>query len=178
MARAITKRARKHVQSEIDPLVKVFLITINHEDLTEPIRVSSDPTVRLGSDSENIIYGTISQGRTFYYAGFSANLANDEDGSAPQVEISIPNASRHMVEAIESMGAGPVSVDIELVFADTPDIIEVQLLGMELSDITYDESTITGIVSRDLLFQEPYPFRSCTPQEYPFLFATRSTLEG
>ena len=176
MARKVSARARKHVQAEIDPLIKVFLITINHKDLLEPIRVSSDPTERVGSDEYNIIYGTVSRGMTFLYAGFEANLATDEEGAAPQVQVSIPNADRSIVEAIESMGPGPVSVDIEVVFADTPDEVEIALKGMEMTEITYDESVISGIISRDLLFDEPYPYRSFTPQHYPFLFSTRTSM--
>lgn len=176
MARTVSSKVRKHVQSEIDPLVKVFLITIRHKDLAEPIRVSSDPTERVDADSINVIYGTVSRGMTFFYAGFEAALVSDEEGAAPQTQLSLPNADRKLVEAIESMGPGPVAVDIELVFADTPDVVEVGLYDMELSKITYDESTISGIVSRDLLFQEPYPCRSFIPPHYPFLFSSRRTL--
>ena len=175
MARTVTQRLRKHVQSEIEPSVKVFLITIYHDDLSEPIRVCSDKVERLGSDEYNVYYGVVSNARTFYYAGFEACLINDEDGAAPQVQISIPNADRSMTEAIEQMGPGPIKVDIEIVFADTPDIIEVALTAMEMADITYDETTITGTVSRDLLFTEPYPSKSFTPKHFPFLFSTRST---
>lgn len=176
MSRNISKKMRKHVQEEVDPLVKVFLITIRHKDLTEPIRASSDPTVRVGEDSINVIYGTVSRGQTFYYAGFDAMLVSDEDGSAPQTQLSLPNADRKIIEAIESMGPGPVAVDIELVFADTPDIVEIGLYDMELSKITYDESSVTGVISRDLLFQEPYPCKSFIPKDYPFLFSSRRTL--
>lgn len=176
MGRKVSKKLRKHVQSEIDPLIKVFLVTIYHEDLSEPIRASSDPTERVGSDEVNVIYGTVSRGRTFYYAGFEANLANDENGSAPQVTITLPNADRKMVEAIESMGPGPVTVDIEVVFADTPDESEISMIGMEMSEITYDEESISGVVSRDLLFDEPYPYRSFTPDHYPFLFSSRTSM--
>ena len=173
--RTPTARLRKHVQSEIEPSVKVFLITIYHDDLSEPIRVCSDKVERLGSDEYNVYYGVVSNGRTFYYAGFEACLVNDEDGAAPQVQISIPNADRSMTEAIEQMGPGPIKVDIEIVFADTPDIIEVALTAMEMADITYDETTITGTVSRDLLFTEPYRSKSFTPKHFPFLFSTRTT---
>ncbi len=173
--RAVSRRLRTHVQYEIEPSVKVFLITIYHDDLSEPIRVCSDKVERLGSDEYNVYYGVVSNGRTFYYAGFEACLVNDEDGAAPQVQISIPNADRSMTEAIEQMGPGPIKVDIEIVFADTPDIIEVALTAMEMADITYDETTITGTVSRDLLFTEPYPSKSFTPKHFPFLFSTRTT---
>lgn len=176
MARTVSSKLRKNVQAEVDPLVKVFLITIYHEDLITPIRVSSDPTERIESDTTNVIYGTRSNGNIYYYAGFDCCLANDEDGAAPQVQISIPNADRSMVDAIESMGAGPVTVDIQLVFADTPDVVEIALTGMELSDITYDETSISGIISRDLLFSEPMPYRSFTPDEWPFLFINRDSM--
>jgi hypothetical protein len=178
MSRKVTKRMRKHVQEEVDPLVKVFLITLHHEDLATPIRASSDATQRFEDESDeiNVIYGTISNGLKYYYTGFDASLANDEDGAAPQVQVTMPNASRVIIEAIESMGAGPVTVDLQLVFADTPDVVELELNDMEMSDITYDETSISGVISRDLLFNEPFPFRSFTPKDYPFLFSTRTSM--
>lgn len=177
MARAVSNRMRQHVQEEVDPLVKVFLVTLYHEDLSQPIYASSDATQRLDeySDEVNVIYGTVSNGIPYIYCGFEASLANDEDGAAPQVQLTLPNAHRSIIEAIESMGAGPVRVDLKLVFADTPDIVEIEIPDMELSDITYDDSSVSGIVSRDLLFTEPLPFRSFTPQEWPFLFSSRTT---
>lgn len=164
--------------SEDSPLIKVFLLTINHRDLEEPIRVSSDATVRLRETQENVIYGTISNGIEYLYAGFEAALLNDETGAIPQVQITIPNAHRSIIEAIESMGSGPVSVGLQLVFADTPDVVEMDIKGLELSQITYDETSITGTISRDLLFNEPFPTRSFTPQEWPFLFQTRVTIQA
>ena len=162
--------------SEDSPLVKVFLLTIYHKDLEVPIRVSSDATVRLREEQENVIYGTVSNGVEYLYAGFDAALLNDESGSVPQVQITIPNAHRSIIEAIESMGSGPVEVDLKLVFADTPDITELEITGLEMGRITYDEMSITGTISRDMLFNEPFPSRSFTPQEWPFLFLTRTTI--
>lgn len=178
MARTTTRKMRRHVQEEVDALVKVFLITIYHKDLETPIRASSDATQRLEeySDEINVIYGTVSNGNTYFYTGFDASLANDEDGAAPQVQITMPNADRKIIEAIESMGSGLVTVDLQIVFADTPDIVELEIKGMEMSDITYDESTISGIISRDLLFSEPFPCRSFTPQDFPYIFTSGVTI--
>lgn len=172
MPRAVSMQARMAVMSEISDVVKIFLVTIWHRTLKDPIRVSSDPTVRLDefSDQVNVIYGTRSQGQTYIYAGFDCMLLSDENGAAPQVQLSLPNASRDIIEAIERMGSGPIQVDIKLVLAPTPDIVEVDIQGLELTEITYDETTITGNLSKDLLFTEPFPFRSFTPQEYPFMF--------
>ncbi len=175
MPRRVSQRARTSFSSEVSSLVKVFLLTIYHKDLSEPIRVSSDATVRLDEEDQvNVIYGTISNGKRYMYAGFEAALLNDESGTIPQVQISIPNAHRDIIAAIESMGSGPVKVDLQMVFADTPNEVEVEMLGLELTKITYNETVISGVISRDLLFNEPFPCKTFTPQEWPFLFLSRS----
>lgn len=173
MARTISKRARTSFMSEESPLVKVFLLTLTHRTLPVPIYLSSDPTVLLWEEPTNLVYGTISRGIEYLYAGFQCNLLNDEQGAIPQAQLTIPNAHRSIIEAIERMGSGTVDCNIKLVFADTPDIIEYEVFNLTISKITYDETTITGVLSRDMLYNEPWPARSFTPQEYPFLFLTR-----
>lgn len=173
MARQITQKTRASVMSEVSELIKVWLLTIYHRDLPQPIRVSSDATVRLYETQDAIMYGTISNGQQYLYAGFEAALLVDDTGTIPQVQISIPNAHRSIIEAIESMGSGPVKVDLQLVFADDPNRVEVDIKGLHLTKITYDESAISGVISREILFNEPFPTRSFTPQEWPFLFLTR-----
>lgn len=176
MARRVTTKLRQSVMEEVSPFVLVFLLTISHRDLTEPIRVSSDATVRLRETQETVVYGTISNGKEYLYAGFEAALLEDKASSIPQVQISIPNAHRSIIEAIESMGSGPVACDLQLVYADTPDVVEIDVKGLELTQITYDETSITATISRDLLFNEPFPARTFTPAEWPFLFLTRTTI--
>lgn len=175
MPRTVTQKARTAVMSEDSPLIKVFLFTLYHKDLTQPIRVSSDPTVRLRETQEMVIYGTVSNGKEYIYAGIEAALLNDESGAIPQVQISIPNAHRSIIEAIETMGSGPISCDLQLVFADTPNIVEIDIKGLEMGQITYDETTVTGVISRDMLFNEPFPSKSFIPAHYPFLFMSRTT---
>lgn len=173
MARRISQRARESFMSETSPLVKVFLLTLRHRSLAEPIYISSDPTVMLWEEPSNIVYGTISNGVEYLYAGFECSLLNDENGSIPQAQVTIPNAHRSIIESIERMGSGAVEVNIKLVMADTPDVIEMEVDNLTLSKITYDETSITGTLSRDMLYNEPYPSRSFTPQCYPYLFLSR-----
>lgn len=173
MARPISKRGRQSFMSEESELIKVFLLTLTHRSLPTPIYVSSDPTVVLWEEIHNIIYGTVSNGIQYLYTGFQCSLLNDEQGSIPQAQLTIPNAHRSIIESIEKMGSGAVNANIKLVFADTPDVIEYEIDNLTVSKITYDETTITGVLSRDMLYNEPWPARSFTPQEYPFLFLSR-----
>lgn len=173
MSRNVSAKTARSVLSETSELVKVFLLTIDHRTLNEPVYLSSDPTVKLYEVNGSIVYGTVSRGITYIYAGFQAALLSDETGAIPQVQISIPNAHRAIIEAIERMGSGPVDIGMQLVFADTPNTIEADIQGLSLTHITYDESSITGTISREMLFNEPFPSRSFTPQEWPYLFFTR-----
>lgn len=154
-------------------MVKVFLLELSHRSLATPIYVSSDPTQVLWEEPVNIIYGTVSNGRQYIYAGFECSLLNDENGSIPQAQLTIPNAHRSIIESIERMGSGAVEAIIKLVFADTPDIIETEVTDLTLSKITYDETSVTGTLSRDTLYNEPWPARTFIPQDYPFLFLSR-----
>ena len=168
--RKVSKKLRKHVQAEVSSQIQVCLLTIKHEDLTEPVHVSSDATVRVAKTAENVVYGTISRGKTYYYAGFGYSLPNDEDGSAPQVIITISYVTHDIIKAIENMGSGLVSVDMEICFADTPDIVEIGIYDMNVADIKYDSTSASFTISRDMLFQEPYPVRTFIPLHYPYLF--------
>ena len=173
MPRPISRRALQSFSSEESELIKVFLLTLTHRTLPTPIYISSDPTVKLYDDFKNVIYGTVSNGIQYLYAGFQCSLLSDEQGSVPQAQITIPNAHRSIIEGIEKMGSGAVGANIKLVFADTPNTIEFEIDNLSITKITYDDNTITGILSRDLFYNEPWPARSFTPHEYPFLFLSR-----
>ena len=49
--------------------VLIALMTIDHADLAEPIRISTDPTQRLEdlTTDEEVVYGTESRGETFLF---------------------------------------------------------------------------------------------------------------
>lgn len=168
--RKVSKKLRKHVQAEVSSQIQVCLLTIKHEDLAEPIRVSSDATVRVAKTAENVVYGTISKEKTYYYVGFGFSLPNDEDGASPQMQITLAYVTNDIIKAIENMGSGLVSVDVVFVFADSPDVEELKIDDMNLADIKYDGTSISFTLSRDMLFQEPYPVRTFIPLHYKYLF--------
>ena len=147
----------------------ILLITLSHSSLSEPIRVSSDPTSRISSTDADIVYGTVSRGNTFVFMPFTMSLPGDTEDSAPKTTISIDNVTRELVPTIRAL-TSPPTVTMELVMASTPDFVEALLPGFDLTSISYDALTISGTLSVELLISEPFPAGTFTPSQFPGLF--------
>lgn len=150
---------------ETDEVV-VCLLTVTHDDLSEPIYLSSDATVRLSDDP--LVYGTMSRGYEFLYLPFEFTLPDDKSDSPPRVQLAIDNTDRELVAQLRSFST-PASVKVELVLASDLDTVEVQLPALQLSDVTLSE-TISATLVADGLINEPHPGRQFTPGSFPGLF--------
>jgi len=141
---------------------KVFLtlLTIDHADLAEPIRATSDTV------------DTVSRGNTFVAFHFELNLPTSSDGQIPSTKLSISNVDRRIVEAIRKMspGSDPASVLIEVVMADDPDTIEMDLDGFSLTNVTYDRKKCEGNVTLENFYQEPWPKDTFNPNTAEGMF--------
>ena len=151
--------------------VVVGLLTITHEDMSEVLRVSSDPTQRLdGSGQDQPIYGTISRSETFLYIPFELTLPSDVDQSAPAARIRMVNIERDLIPTIRSI-ATPAQFLIEVVLASDPDTVEITFPTLDLLQVDYDASEITLDLTIDRLTNEPFPKGSFDPSGFPALFS-------
>ena len=141
---------------------KVFLmlLTIDHADLSEPIRVTSD-TVE-----------TVSRGETFEAFHFDLNLPTSSDGQIASTKLTISNVDRRIVEAIRKMspGSDPASVLMEVVMADEPDVLEMSLEGFSLTNVTYDRIKCEGRVTLENFYNEPWPKDNFDPNRASGMF--------
>lgn len=169
MARKISDSLRNSIVAQESADVKIFLITLTQDGLDEPIRVCSQGTQRVEETMERVSYGVISNGITYEQAGFSIVLSEDSDGAIPTVQVSIPNASRDIITAIEKLDNKPVRVSIDMILADNPDDVVMSLVDFDMTNIKYDDDVISGTITRELLFQEPVPCHRFTPTAFPFL---------
>lgn len=177
--RTLPSNFKSSIQNDIDPDVKVFLCELRHRSLVDadgnpdPIYVCSHALERVEETDEAVHYGVRvireSGEITYEYAGFTIELGTDEAGVIPSVELSLPFASREIIEKIEMLDNSPMTVRIDMVLAEDPQSIIMTLADFQLTEISYDDSAITGTVSRDLLFNEPVPQRRMTPTLFPFL---------
>lgn len=157
-------RAAQNAQETGD--VIAVLLTIDHDELDEPIRVSSDPTVRTSVDP--LTYGTSSRGNTYLFLPFEIALPDDQDRAAPRAQIRIDNIGRELIELIRSTPTPP-AVLIEVIRAAAPDVVEASFPDFLMSGVTYDAREVRAELTIDSLMQEPFPALHAVPSIAPAL---------
>ena len=129
-------------QEEMDEAI-LLLLTINHADLSAPIRVCSDAV-----DVE-------SNGNTFLTFPFNISLPIDAPNEPPRAKLQIDNIDRQIVQTIRSISSAP-TITIELIRSGDPDTIEVSLSNYTLINVTYDVRFVQG----DLVLDDLTPYVS------------------
>lgn len=132
----------------------LLLITIDHDDLASPIRVTSD-----GVD-------TTSNGNTFTAFPFQINLLDDTDTGAPTANLTIDNIDRTVVDAIRSIDT-PAAVTIQIVLASSPDTVEASMSMLELINTEWDRLKVTGTLSYESFDNDAFPAKVYNPKEFP-----------
>ena len=135
----------------------LVLLKIDHADLSEPIRVSSDGI------------NTVSNGETFVAYPFELSLPSNPETGISQAQLTIDNVSQDIITSIRNIIAPP-SITIQVVLASDPDTIEVEFSGFELQNVQYDALVISGTLTIESFMSEPYPGGSFLPSTFPGLF--------
>lgn len=141
------------------------LVTIEHQNLTQPIRVTATPLEVLGEE----IYGLESRGETFIFLPFDFKLPDQGDGLAPRVELQIENVSQEITAAFKQM-MSPAVCKVELVLSSDPDTVEMMWDDLILRGGAGDILYITADVTADDVTRERYPADSYSPSLYPGIF--------
>ena len=138
--------------------VYLVLLTIDHYDLTEPIRVVNN--------TESIV----SRGMTFIACPFDVKLPNSTDEAPPTAQLRIDNVSKEVGIALREI-TDSVSVKLEVVNAsDSWGHVEADFSGFTLTNVVVNITSITGTLGLDNLRVEPFPANSFTPGLFPGLF--------
>jgi hypothetical protein len=149
--------ARQAVNAQETNEVFLLLLTLDHEDLAEPIRVVNN--------TEDIV----SRGMTFVAYPFEIALPDEDPESVARVTLRIDNVDREIVRSLRALQA-PLSVSLEVVLASSPDVVEAGPFNLTLVAAEYDALTITGELAFEDVLNEPFPGHSYVPSEYPGLF--------
>ncbi|MEY9703711.1 DUF1833 family protein [Bradyrhizobium sp. YCK136] len=165
--RVLSLNMRQALFSQETGEVPIFLLTITHAELEDPIHLTTDPTTRF-SDVP-LVYGTMSRGVQFLYAGIDVTLPDEQDKAPPASKLTIANVTRELIPLARSVSTPP-SVKIEAVLASAPDAVEMIWPAMDMSNLTYDASFLQFDLTMDALVTEPYPSGTFSPASFPGLF--------
>ena len=123
----------------------LVLLTIDHPDLDEPIRITSDAMA------------TASQGFIFEPFPFEITLPDDVEGRTPQASLQIDNTSQEIIALLRGMTT-PASLTIQIVRSADPNVVEREWAGIEWRSSQYDVAAITGTLTIDELAAEEFPY--------------------
>lgn len=122
----------------------ITLLTITHEGLPAPIRVTDDAVQ------------TVSNGLTYLPYPFDVLLPDDVEGRIPQSQIRIDNTTQEIIALLRTLTTPP-TLDIQVVRSATPDVVELSASGLEWRASSFDIGTITGTLTIDNLATEEWP---------------------
>ncbi len=157
MSRMVSSLTRQALYASETAEVFLILLTLNHESLSVPIRVTSDSIE------------TTSRENTFVAFPFELVLPDDQDNASPRAKLVIDNIDRQIVQAIRTMSSAP-KVLIEIVRAESPDTVEAQFVDFKLTDVFYDAHHVEGVLTIEDFTAEPFPAATFSPSLFPGLF--------
>jgi len=150
----LSDRMKELMLQQHSDLCLVKLITIEHPDLEEPIRVCD-----YDSDFE-------AESRNFISMQFKVSLADEKDDESPKMQIEISNVTGEVLEHLRPLTTRP-TVTLEVVYDKFPDDIELTCPEFELSDVTWDAITVSGVLSVEDFINEPFCYKTFNKTEYP-----------
>lgn len=165
--RTLSLNFREAMHAQQTDVVPIVLLLIEHPDLDEPVRLSSDPTTRI--EDSPPLYGTVSQGETWLFLPFQLVWPDEKDDAAPVQKLQIENIDRGLVTLLRNT-ITPALVQAFIVLSNALDDVEIEGAPFDLTSADYDANTITMTLNIDALAVEPFPSGSFTPAAFPGLF--------
>lgn len=166
--RTLSLNFREAINAQESGEVPIFLITIDHDDLSEPIRLSTDPTERV-SDVP-LVYKTVSRSEDYIFVPMSVVLPDEREGAAPRSQLRISNVTQAIVTLIRSTTT-PARAKIELVLASALDDIEVESPWLDVIAANNAAGEISIDLALNSMTTELLPVDSFDPSSFPGLHA-------
>lgn len=146
--------------------VFIVLLTFTSEELTDDIRIASDPKETLPTAQ---VLGVVSNSQEFLYAPFDIRLPRDDKTGKVTAKLTIDNIDQTIIGHLRSI-TRPVRLQIDIVLSADTDEVEKTYQGFELGNVQYDALTIEGDLTLNYWDTEPFPSGRFTPSGFPGLF--------
>jgi hypothetical protein len=151
----------------------ILLITItNPADPTTPVRLADGYTNRIASltTDTDVVYGVTSNSKDYLFMPMQISLPGEEEAGSAQCSLVLNFVTREAIDLIRTYLISPVSVQIDLVLASSPNTIEATFAGFKITNVTYNADQITFDLNMVSLSREPFPCFTFTPANFPGLF--------
>lgn len=157
MSRPLSSTALKAAFASETGELWLTLFTVDHPQLTEPIRVVCDT------------HDIVSRGDTYIGCPFQFDLPADDGESVPRVTVRIDNVDRQIVANLRAVSSSP-TVTMEVILASQPDVLEAGPFVMTMKTATYDALVVEGELGFEDVLTTAYPADTYTPSLAPGLF--------
>ncbi|MBG6178788.1 hypothetical protein IWQ55_006660 [Labrenzia sp. EL_208] len=171
--RRISLNQRLSQEAHTSEEIEVALFHIEHEDLSDPVRLSTDPTERLSDDP--LAYGTRSTfnganpvSQPFQFVLVSTDMPSDLEEAPAEATLVLENVTRGIADVLQ-MITTQASVHMALVLASSPNQIEAEYRDLKLVRAEGNASEITLFLSRQPIEEESFPSVRMTKQRFPGL---------
>jgi hypothetical protein len=172
MSRAVSITARRHAEGETSDQVEVVLMQFEHADLDAPIRISSDIN-RLSTDP--LLYGTRStwndanpETEPYLFAFASIQMPGDQDGAPAAIQLVLDLFDNTLVNQLRST-ITPATAHLAVVYAASPNAVEIEYRGLEVSDASYGNQLVIT-AARRAIEDRGVPQHLITDGRFPGLF--------
>ncbi len=147
--------AQLYSQDSGDPFL--MLLTMTHSSWASPFR--------LVNNTQDVISRT----HTYMAYPFNLTLPVDDGETTREVSLSLDAVSGILIEEMRKVQT-PISVIIEMVVASNPDIVQIEISGLQLKQIQYNTRQITGRLQLDDFLATSLDSDKYTPTIFPGLF--------
>nr|BDD43791.1 hypothetical protein 11 [Spirochaetaceae bacterium] len=156
--RSVSAAFWQAITQERTSAVFLMLVTIEHPDLTSPIR---------------LVYNTqsvTSRGNTYQKYRFRIDLEDEkEDGMVSEARLTVEAIDQTLIQAIREIETAP-TVTFELVLAADPDTVEVGPFVYDVTNVPYDLQFLSMTLEYQDVMDDEFPSKSFTPEYTPGLF--------
>lgn len=160
MSRPLSPAALQAMLAEQTDEVPLMCVTISHSSFASPYYLvyNNEPLQRAIAEFEPF--------------AFQLALAPESEDALPQVQMTIDNIDRKILQAIRTLPAGErVSMTMEVVLASQPDVVEVGPVNYKFLSIDFDQAQITGTLGFDDDLLNTTLGQTYTPVNSPGVFA-------
>lgn len=156
MARNFSEAATASINAQETDEVWLTLLTIDSPELEQPLRfVNNNASVT-------------SRGNLYLAFPFEVEFPGQDEQNPGEARLVIDNIDRQIVNFVRSISAPP-QVTMEVVLGSSLDTVEASFSNMTLRNVSYNASSVTGILKFEDIVIEPVTF-AMTPERFPAMF--------